>query len=455
VKSCRVGCKDQNRMQKIPIPEQHLRPSPRSRTRQPQIRSACNNAMEKRAFSLFGLILCLVWGILPHSSLHAGEPTVEVINEDNPLPVSEGAEWRPFPRVEIFTDFHTGYDDNFRTDQGGGGAWFTSEMVTLSYRLPSQTTELSLIAGGGVVDYWGKRTDGNGSLDLLFSRNLTRRLSLNASLDVRYQVEPDFATNTGPNGFRGSYFSTRDRFWASYSWTPRFATVSSYNLTLIRYDNAATAAFTDREEHTFGEQLRFTLTRTTVLTGEYRFLLVDYVTAPLDSTTHFLLAGVEHRFSPRLSAELRAGASIRSFDVGGSQTNPNFESSLKYALSDDTSLDWTTSYSVEQPQQRGVVTQKTFRTGLRLNHDFTGRISATLSVNYNHDNDQQGTSLQNPGQDFSQDVFSLALRGRYQFNRRLAFDTEYNHSQVNSSRAVSTVQDYARNRYSIGFSYTF
>ena len=205
----------------------------------------------------------------------AADPTVEINpQDDSPSATDTVANWvRSFPRVEIYTQFHTGYDDNFLTRSPAVGAWFTNEQITLSYQMPSQTTQLGIVTGGGAVNYLGQRTDANGFFDLSLSHRFTPRLTLNASLDAAYLSEPNLNANVGTNQFSGNYFNTSDKIWASYELTRRLSLVSSYSLLLVRYENQATAAFTDRQENTFGEQLRFGLTRTTVLTGEYSILL--------------------------------------------------------------------------------------------------------------------------------------------------------------------------------------
>lgn len=402
------------------------------------------------------LFLCIVSTVSlawPHASGRAEEPTVELVTQNNsPAGADSTNLLQYFPRVQIFTQFRTGFDDNSQTSRSSSGSGFTSEQVSFSYHSPHRRLPFDLVAGVGNAQYFGRRTNTNAFFDLSFSRRIAPRLTLNASLDANYQPEPDLASNVSLNNFRGSYFSVDNRFWASYALTRRFSTVSSFNFNLLRYQNEVAAAFTDRESYTFGEQLRFALTRTTVLTSEYRLSLVDYVTAPFDSMTHFFLAGVEHRFNSKLRAQARVGASIRSYDVGGRQINPDFESSLEYILSRRTSMSWTGSYSIEQPQQTRVATQKGFRTGLAFSHSFTGRIGSSLAFSYSHQTSQQGISLAAVGPTFNQDVFSLSLQARYRISHRLSFNASYEHAEVSSGRSSN---QYARNRISGGFNFSF
>jgi hypothetical protein len=219
----------------------------------------------------------------------------------------------------------------------------------------------------------------------------------------------------------------------------------------VRYENEATALFTDRQSHAFGEQLRFAFTRTTVLTGEYRLLLVDYVTAPFDSTTHFVLAGVEQQFSRNLSAQLRAGASIRLPSFGDTQTNPDFEWGLSYTHGRDL-LSWTGSYSVEQGTERFIQDRTTFRTGLLYTRTLSARLRASLAFYYHHDNNQQVIPPFFIGPSFSEETLDVTAGLHYMVNPRFSVDGSISHSQILS--AMSN-RDYSRNRYSIGMTYRF
>ncbi len=430
--------------------------------------------MKLGAYYLTGAILAL---LCVQSSVRAADPTVEVINQSSSQAtavsstqgtdptvqvvsqngvVSEASPADDFTqalrRIQVFTNLGIGYDDNPRTTSQEGGAIFTNAQVTLSYHLPSQTTQLSLTASGGVVEYFGQRTDINGSLDLTLSRNLTRRLSVNANLDVVYRSEPDFNANNGPSRVNGNYVNLSTDLSASYILTRRVSLVSNYSFLLVRYEDDATAAFSDRQQNTFGEQVRFTLSRTTVLTANYSFLAVNYVSALFDSTTHFVTGGVEYRFSRQLRAQVQAGASFRSFEEGASETDPNFNASLNYALSGHTTLSLTSSYSVDQPTEQGSSNRKTFNSGLQLTHNFTGRVSGSLGVSYHHDDDQQTVTPGVVNSSYTEDIFDLGLNLRYEFNRRLSFNAGFDHSEISSEQPGNS---YSRNRYSVGLNYSF
>ena len=360
-----------------------------------------------------------------------------------------------FPFLITF-GVHGGYDSNPNTTRNGSGSGFTDEQLTLAYDRLRGSLDLKTLAALGVVERFDGETDVNTSLDFSLSYHASPRLTLGATVNAVYTSEPSFAANVGPTQRAGNYFATTDGLSAAYQWLPRFTTVSTYSFSLVRYQNGSTAAFSDRQENTLGEEFRFDLWRDTVLVADYRFLLVNYVTNPLDSTTNFALAGVEHVFSPRLRGQFRGGVSFRSFDQGGSEVDPEVEGSLDYALGRHSSIGWTARYGVEQPTEQNSAGQVTFRTGVQFRYAFTARISSAVGFNYQHNDNQGGVSstgsVQPTGASFATDAYDVLASLRYQINRRLDCDLGFQHSENASADAF---QDYTRNRYSVGLNFTF
>ena len=73
--------------------------------------------------------------------------------------------------------------------------------------------------------------------------------------------------------------------------------------------------------------------------GEYRFEIIDYDTAPSNSMTHFVLAGLDHSFDPHFNISLRGGAQFREFENFDEQTSPYGEATLNYSLGQRTDLE--------------------------------------------------------------------------------------------------------------------
>ena len=165
---------------------------------------------------------------------------------------------------------------------------------------------------------------------------------------------------------------------------------------------------------------------------------------------------MEHSFNRRLQGQFRGGVSFRSFDQGGSETNPDFEGSLNYVMGSHSSIGWTAQYGTEQPTEQNVTTQTTFRTGLQFRYAFTARISSAIGFNYQHNDNQGGVptagSVQPTGGSFATDAYDVLVDLRYQINRHADVDLGLQHSE---STSANPTQDYSRNIYSIGINFTF
>lgn len=278
----------------------------------------------------------------------------------------------------------------------------------------------------------------------------TARLTLTLLGYLSYQTEPDFTLDQGINRRTGNFFVTNDKFTATYLWTPRFSTATSYSLSALNYEDNAIGQFENRFENSFGNQFRYLILPSTSAVVEYRFQVTSYVDNPSrDSTTQFILAGLEHTFDPRLSGSLRAGAQFRDFDQGGSRSSPYFEGSLHYTLGKQTNVLWTNRYGIEEPEDAGSQSRETFRTGLTASHSFTPRIRGSLTGNYQHSTYQSNAAGPGIG---TEDIFDLGLSLRYSITRYLGVQAGYNYTDVSSDIVF---REYSRNRYWAGLNVTF
>jgi hypothetical protein len=254
---------------------------------------------------------------------------------------------------------------------------------------------------------------------------------------------------------RSPFFDTVDIFALTYHWLLRFSTVTSYRFERVQYfsssngnsqDGVQNTSAQNRVQNTFGQAFQFNLTSRTVLVGEYRFEAIDYDTAPLNSMTNFLLAGVNHNLTEHLMVHVRGGESFRSLENEGNTASPYFEGTLGYVRSNH-SLNWTASYGFESPTAAGATTTKTWRTGLNLTYDLTSRLSSATGVYYHHDENQGGT-----GSTGAQDFVDLSVGLRYYINKRFALHANYEHNWASS---LGSTPGYSRNRYFAGLTYTF
>lgn len=411
----------------------------------------------------FGLILfvvALLWSATGISV--AAGPTVEVFTE-NGMATSTGEGYTSFfPQLPFrwFVTASGGYDDNPDTLPDGSGSAFTQGGVTISKELRTERTALTLLATGGVVHYFdrpiGPPTDYNGSVDLLLLHNFSERLTLAASVNATYQAEPEFGSDLGPTRQGGNYFITSDIFGARYAWSPRLSNYTSYQLRMIKYENELASLAQDRSDHTFAESLRYLWSPRTSLTAEYRFALTDYDTAPRDSTTHFVLGGIDYDISARLKASVLGGATSRKFKQGNSdrEVHPNVSGTLSYTISSAATLNWTASYSVEEPDTSETFTRTTYRTrtGVEFRYQPKKDLTTHLTVNYYHDENTGLLATESPGanrQAPSQSGFELVADAKYTVTDRIALNLSFAHTELDSANG------YSRNIYTTGLSFSF
>jgi len=396
--------------------------------------------VDSAPLALLFVVLLLLQPIKTQAQEVAGSPLEEA-----------GIGWLPAVPLQITAGVDTGYDDNVTLSQSAKSSWFATENVVLTYARPGERTAFSLIGVGRFTqnfDVTGQN-EKSGNVTMALSHNFSTRLSFYASIYAAYQNEPNFQSNVGPENVRANFFDTRDIFSLTYHWSTRLSSVTSYTFERVKYDQSSVGDTQNRIDSTLSEQLVFNLTSRTGLVGEYRYETITYDVAPTDSTTHFLLAGINHNLTEHFIVHLRAGESFRSLENAGNSSLPYFESSVDYVRSNH-SLNWVTSYGFESPTAGGgVTTTKTLRTGLNLTYGLTSRLSSVTGVYYHHDENSGGTGTNSTG---AQDSFDVNLGLRYTLNKHFTLHLDYNHTTQGSM--VST-PGYSRNRYFAGVTYTY
>jgi hypothetical protein len=354
--------------------------------------------------------------------------------------------------------FDGGYDDNVNTnDLNQKGSAFADGQGTLSGKIGTERSNLTLNSmvqliyftdNVGIVN--NPEINSQFSLDAFHS--VSRRLQLRADLRAAYQEEPDFSANIGPNRRVGYFFNTDDSVSASFEWFQDFSTVTTARARWVRYDDAIVGALDNRVEGTIGEQFRYSLRRV-VLVGEYRFEIIRYDTAPLDSTSHYLLGGIDYQVNQQMNVTIRGGATLRTYDQGTNKTEPEAEGTLNYQIGRTSALSLNARYGLEEPDATFAFgTRTTFRVGLQLHQWLTAHIQAILASYYTHDDNE--TLSNGPGVAVSQQVNSYDVSGTllYALNRRWAVHVNFERSGIDSGLMG---QNYTRDRYSAGFYLSF
>jgi hypothetical protein len=370
-----------------------------------------------------------------------------------------GVSWFPSVPLQITAGVDIGYDDhvigsNAAANSSSSSSFFAKENLVLTYDRPGEQTEFSLLGIGGFTQFFDVGTDDKDiSVTASFTHNFTTRLSFNAEIYAAYQTEPNFQSNIGPTNVRAPHFDTNDIFSLTYRWLPRLSTVTSFTFQRIMYESsslslAAIGAAQDRFQYTLAEALQFSLTARTNLVLQYSYLIVDYDSAPRDTTTHFALVGFDHSLTEQLLINVLGGSSFRSFKDDGDTIDPYFAVTVNYRGGNH-SLSWITTYGVEQSTESLAMGSITFRTGLNATYRLTSRLHARAGVYYNHSDNQGSFGTASAG---TQDALQFILGATYTINKRWAINASSTYSAQPSSAGQA---GYSRNSYFAGVTYHY
>ena len=198
-----------------------------------------------------------------------------------------------------------------------------------------------------------------------------------------------------------------------------------------------------------------------MLTFDYRYGQTAGDGYASDSTDQYILAGIEHRFSPNTILIARAGVQLRTVDQGDNSSNPFLEMALNSQVNEAFSLKAFVRYSVEgydTVQQVGTglydfSQRKTLRLGINGEYKISPMFSIFGGVDYipsAFDDGNLVDPLVGPPQTvsgLSQDLVNVCLGLSVKFTDYLYGSVSYNYTDSTSDFAY---QDYNRNRITVG-----
>jgi hypothetical protein len=314
----------------------------------------------------------------------------------------------------------------------------------------NRTMVFTFDLNGGEDYYWsrpGSKADYNGTTALAFLYKLSPLAQFTSNVNASYITQPNLAlVNTPTSNNAGPYLNFNARSDLSYRLLPRISTVLS-----VSY---ATTFFTSASEQvnsfgqtTYGAELRYLLSPTYTLVGEGRYATIAYPNDPTRvGDSYFLLGGVDLTLSRRLSATIRLGEQIRTFEQSGvSRSSPYFELSSTYAIARATSLQLSAHYGLEEPPD-ATGTVEVLRSGLTLSQGLTPRLVSNIAFNVVHETetDQSVATVQN--------TVEATIGLTYSLSRRWTFSLNYTYDVLFSA---GVAEDYYRNRIFLTGNYAF
>ena len=214
---------------------------------------------------------------------------------------------------------------------------------------------------------------------------------------------------------------------------------------------------------TLYNDFRYQLSDRTVATLTYRNADVSADGAVTDSTNHFILAGLEHRFNRKSTGVIRAGAQVRDVEGGSSGNSPYVEGSFRTAVNSQFSLRSYVRYGVED-FARNVFNPDTFINAFYSNTD-TLRLGVTGTYSLSEDlslsgginyaslkyNDLYVSTFGLGASSVDEELLNVFVGVNLRVSDNVSVNARYNFEDLTSDAGRA----YDRNRFSLGASTQF
>ncbi|MEI6674473.1 MAG: hypothetical protein WCO57_04775 [Verrucomicrobiota bacterium] len=372
----------------------------------------------------------------------------------------------------VGTDFT--YDDNVNPGSSTikDGATSVDPYVSVSFLNVAPQSTREVYARVGALYYFDKPTAA-GSKDFYpefrAGANLTQlfneRLRFVSRNFAAYELEPDYARGTATTRQSGQYLSLQTDNAIGYRWSERIGTYTGFIINSFSYADVANQ---DRFTWTLYNQFRFQLNpQRTVLTMDYRYSQTAATGYASDSTDHYILGGIEHRFTPNTILVTRAGAQLHSVTTGKDTTNPFLEMAMSSQVTQNCTMRGFVRYSVEPYDTVQVISgdyydfsqRKTLRVGISSEYSLTQMFSVFGGLDYipsTFDGGNKVAAGSGTGpmtaNGLAEDMINAYIGLSVKLNNKLYGTLTYNYTDSSSDISY---RSYTRSRISLGMRYEF
>ena len=365
------------------------------------------------------------------------------------------------------------WDDNVNPTATGVGAddeaLSINPYVGLSFVSITPQTTWDVYARVGAIYYFDE-PEALGSEDLYgqaragvnFTHRVSERLRFASRNFISYELEPDYAYGYSTSRQVGEYLYWQTDNSVGYRWTERLATYTGFTLSDLDYDSAV--PHSDRFTWTVYNQFRYQVSPQTVATAEYRYSQTTGNGVASDSENHYLLVGLEHRFSPNTIMIARVGAQIREVDAAGSDntTDPYAELTFNTNVNEQFRVRSFLRYGIEDydtvvvangfagPALTEFDSKQTLRIGVSGEYDLSQMLSLFGGVDYimaDFEDGRVATTAVPYGGSPSEDLINAYIGLSVKFTENLYGNVSYNYTDSSSDLPG---REYDRNRVSVG-----
>ena len=365
------------------------------------------------------------------------------------------------PKFRYGLSVGIGYDDNpdqtptvslntVGTRRSRSGFTYVNGHWDAQWLKPRTVFTVNLEAGGDF--YWdrpGNSSDFNARLGMMYINKIDPLTQFSANASFAFLSQPDYSNFYASSSLvGGDYFTGSTKFDLTHRWAPHFSTTTSASVNLLKYLEDSPAKLSNSYwNFTFGNEFRFQSSPRYTWIAEGRYGIDDYISnTALNAQTVYILGGLDWIASRYMTATFRAGASIRSYDVGGTSTAPYAEMSLNYRTGRHSTLTLNGRYGNEQSTTAGDE-NLSYRLGLQYQHAFTSRFSGNAGFNFIHTDYTPRT-----GATSSSDVVDISTGLQYRIDRHFSIGARYSYTLQATS---SGQQEFDRNRVLFSASYEY
>jgi opacity protein-like surface antigen len=338
-----------------------------------------------------------------------------------------------------------GYDSNLnQAPNNEFDTVFLSGHIGVAYANGDRRTSYNFHANYSPIYYFDSPSyiddfQNNGRIGFDFRHRFNPRLTITNSAYLAYEIQPDYNIGATTSRVFEPYLYGHNSLGAAYAWTRRFSTVTSWTISGVDYDDDALTGGSDYITNLFANEFRYAFSRTTTGALTYRYGITDSDAMGGDYDSHYVLAGVDHKFNPQLAGSFRAGMEMRDSDSGDDDETPYVETALTYRVSRKTDVRWYAQYGFPIDGTNG---DANLRTGVTAVHRFDSRLSGSAGLHYYGDDYPL----------YSRDTFAVSLGMEYLLYKNISVNAGYSFTTVDSDLDVV---EYDRHIFRLGFGARF
>ena len=362
-----------------------------------------------------------------------------------------------------------GYDDNvtptvvagpgYKENSGYISAYVGAAWVTVT---PQTTWDIyGRIGGTFYFDAPSSMSNdgyGEGRLGINWAHRVSERLRFSSRNYLAYEMEPNYSSGLTLDRQLDPYFHWTTDNAVGYKWSERWATYTGFRYNGVKYEDLSSN--NDRQSLTLYHQFRYRSSEQTVWTLDYRYTHTKADGAASDSDSQYLLAGIEHRFSPNTVGVMKFGAQLRSPEYGDNKTQPFFEGALRSQVNEQFSVRAFARYSMEEYGTSfggyAYDYSNAFRLGVTGSYIVSPQWTIFGGINYIR-TDMTDASL--PAiSDLDQNQWNLNIGFSYKVNDAVYLTGSYNYTNSSANGGTGLAEEsrkYSQNRASLGVRYEF